>query len=386
MDAVRDLSADPLTAEPAPPAARGPLSRAVLGALTGGPPGTALSPPALAVEDADPFGEDLQLALHVCYELHYRGFAGVHPGWEWDPGLLALRGGMERAFGAAIRAGLPATPGGAEGRVALERELEKELEGLLSEPREGRGVSHFLRDEATWEQLREYFVHRSVYQLKEADPQAWVIPRLTGQAKAALVAVEYDEFGSGRGERVHARLYADLLRDAGLDSSYGHYVDAVPAVTLATVNLMSWLGLHRELRGALVGHFAAAEITTAPSARRTVQAIDRLGGGAACRHFYDEHIEADAVHEQVMRRDVIGDLLSREPGLTADVVLGIRATALLDGRLEEHLLGAWRAGRTSLRAVPGLSLPSGSSGSYGESAPQEARAARRSGVPPAEQA
>ncbi|MDX2704284.1 iron-containing redox enzyme family protein [Streptomyces sp. PA03-6a] len=382
MDAVSDLSTGPRTAEPTPPAPRGPLSRAVLGALTQGPPGTALPVPTGAVEAADPYGEDVQLALHVCYELHYRGFAGVHPGWEWDPGLLALRGAMEGSFGAALRAELPATPGGAAARAALDRELE----GLLREPRDGRGVSHFLRDESTWEQLREYFVHRSVYQLKEADPHAWVIPRLTGRAKAALVAVEYDEFGSGRAERVHARLYADLLRDAGLDASYGHYVDAVPAVTLATVNLISWLGLRRELRGALVGHFAAAEISTPPSARRTVEAIDRLGGGAACRHFYEEHVEADAVHEQVLRRDVIGDLLAREPLLTADVVLGIRAMALVERRLEEHLLGAWRAGRTSLRAAPGPAVPSGSSGSYGEGAPHEAGAASRSGVPPAEQA
>ncbi|MDX2642781.1 iron-containing redox enzyme family protein [Streptomyces sp. PA03-1a] len=382
MDTVCDLSTGPRTAEPPPPAPRGPLSRAVLGALTQGPPGTALPVSTGAVEAADPYGEDVQLALHVCYELHYRGFAGVHPGWEWDPGLLALRGAMEGSFGAALRAELPATPGGAAARTALDRELE----GLLHEPRDGRGVSHFLRDEGTWEQLREYFVHRSVYQLKEADPHAWVIPRLTGRAKAALVAVEYDEFGSGRGERVHARLYADLLRDAGLDASYGHYVDAVPAVTLATVNLISWLGLRRELRGALVGHFAAAEISTPPSARRTVEAIDRLGGGAVCRHFYEEHVEADAVHEQVLRRDVIGDLLAHEPHLTADVVLGIRAMALVERRLEEHLLGAWRAGRTSLRAVPEPAVPSGSSGSYGEGAPHEARAASRSGVPPAEQA
>ncbi|MDX3235416.1 iron-containing redox enzyme family protein [Streptomyces sp. ME03-5709C] len=366
MDAVFDLSTDPRTAEPTPPTARGPLSGAVLDALTGGPPETALARAREAVADADPYGEDLQLALHVCYELHYRGLSGVPPGWEWDPELLRVRAAMEAAFGSAIRADLPVTPHGAPARTALERELEE----LLCEPREGHGVSHFLSSEATWEQLREYFVHRSVYQLKEADPQAWVIPRLTGQAKASLVAVEYDEFGSGRGERVHARLYADLLRDAGLDSSYGHYVDAVPAVTLATVNLMSWLGLHRELRGALVGHFAAGEISTAPAARRMVEAIDRLGGGAACRRFYDEHIEADAVHEQVMRRDVIGDLLAREPGLTADVVLGIRATALLDGRLEEYLLDAWRAGRTSLRVTPEAALPSGArnaSGSPGSS-------------------
>jgi hypothetical protein len=46
-------------------------------------------------------------------------------------------------------------------------------------------------------QLREYVVHCSLYHLKEADPQAWVVPRISGPAKAALVTVEHDEYGSG---------------------------------------------------------------------------------------------------------------------------------------------------------------------------------------------
>ena len=45
----------------------------------------------------------------------------------------------------------------------------------------------------------EYFVHRSIYHLKEGDPHAWLIPRLTGQAKAAFVAIEFDEYGAGAG-------------------------------------------------------------------------------------------------------------------------------------------------------------------------------------------
>jgi len=45
-----------------------------------------------ALAGADPYGLDLQLALHVCYELHYRGFAQVDDRWEWDGGLLHLRG------------------------------------------------------------------------------------------------------------------------------------------------------------------------------------------------------------------------------------------------------------------------------------------------------
>jgi hypothetical protein len=118
---------------------------------------------------------------------------------------------------------------------------------------------------------------------------------------------------------------------------------------LATVNLMSLCGLHRSLRGSLVGHFAAAEITTAPSATRMAKALERLDAHPDCVEFFTEHIEADAVHEQVMRRDVIGDLLAREPELTGSVVFGVQATELLEQRLGDHLLGAWKEDRTALR-------------------------------------
>ncbi len=76
---------------------------------------------------------------------------------------------------------------------------------------------------------------------------------------------------------MHSRLFADLLLAAGLKDDYLGYLDVVPAVTLATVNFMSLCGLHRAYTPMLVGMFAAAEITTAPSARRMVEALERLG-------------------------------------------------------------------------------------------------------------
>jgi hypothetical protein len=39
--------------------------------------------------------DDLHLALYLCYELHYRGLAGVDVGWEWDPALLSFRAQLE---------------------------------------------------------------------------------------------------------------------------------------------------------------------------------------------------------------------------------------------------------------------------------------------------
>jgi hypothetical protein len=294
-----------------------------------------------SVSDSDPWGLDLQLALYMCYELHYRGFAGVDPTWEWNPGLLHLRAQLERAFLAGLRREIgPIEPG---------QTAEAEMDALSIEPIDGTGPSYWLRDNGTWEQMREYFVHRSLYHLKEGDPHAWAIPRLTGQAKASFVAVEFDEYGAGRGQQVHQQLFADLLTAAGLESTYLAYLDAVPAESLAVVNLMSLFGLHRWLRGAAIGHFASTEITSSPGSARLVEALQRLGAPPECVAFYREHVEADAVHEQVVRLDVVGDLVAGEPQLDGDVVFGIRAHVVVEDRLADAIMASWKAGQTSLR-------------------------------------
>ncbi|MBX9392196.1 iron-containing redox enzyme family protein [Streptomyces sp. TRM72054] len=320
--------------EPRLPSARGPLSAAVMEYLRG----TGPLPGNEEIAGAGAYGDDLQLALYLCYELHYRGFAGVPEDREWDPGLLRTRAALEDRFLTALRADTPVHDG-----------VEDALAEILVEPVDGTGVTHYLRDKGELWQLREYAAQRSLYHLKEADPHAWVLPRLWGRAKAAMAAVEFDEFGGGRADRVHARLFADLMADLGLDTTYGHYLDGACAEALTTVNLMSLFGLHRSLRGALVGHFAAVEVTSSPGSRRLAEAMRRTGAGPAAEHFYDEHVEADAVHEQVVRHDVIGGLLAQEPWLARDIAFGIDATGYVEDRLAERLLTGWRAGKSSMR-------------------------------------
>ncbi|WP_224391413.1 iron-containing redox enzyme family protein [Pseudonocardia sp. ICBG1293] len=322
------------------PTARGPLSGAVLDRLRGDPA------PLPAAGDADPWGEDLHLALHCCYELHYRGFAGVGDEYEWDVDLLGLRVALEERFLAALRSAVPASD-----------DVAGTVDALLVEPvgpGAETGVTHHLLRRGERRELREYVVHRSIYHLKEADPQAWVIPRLPPAAKAGLVTVEHDEYGAGDAANMHAVLFAAMMRDLGLSDAYGAYVDAVGAETLAEVNFMSLCGLRRSLRGALVGQFALVELTSSPGSERLVRAMRRLSCGPVATRFYDEHVEADAVHEQVVRRDVLAPLLHAEPALAADVVFGIRAAAHLGERLGDRVLARWSAGESSLRTpLPG---------------------------------
>lgn len=310
------------------------MSAAALATIRGAPPRH------LDLAGTDPYGDDLQLALYCCYELHYRGFAGIDDEREWDPAVLGLRRDLERVFLRALRAD-----------VAPGTDVDAEVEALLVEPVGPAvgGVSHHLRRAGELWQLREYVVHRSIYHLKEADPQAWVIPRLSGAAKAALVTVEHDEYGGGDPDRMHSRLFAEMMRELDLSDAYGDYLDAVPGATLAEVNLMSLCGLHRGLRGALVGQFAMVELTSSPGSDRLVRAMRRLGCSPAAIAFYDEHVEADAVHEQIIRRGVLVPMLAAEPDLAADVVFGIRASAMLADRLGALLLDRWSQGRSSLR-------------------------------------
>lgn len=330
-------SAPAVQAAAALPAPRGPLSESVIGALATTPDSGSAALAGTVVAGSDPYGDDLHLALYVCYELHYRSFAGVDDAWEWNPNLLRLRGDMEALFLDHLRARVPA--GGS---------VDDEMDALATEHVDGTGPSYYLRDHGTAEQMREYLAHRSLYHLKEADPHAWAIPRLQGQAKAAYVAVEFDEFGGGRGSRMHQVLFGELLEAAGLDSSYLGYLDRVGAPTLAPVNLMSLFGLHRRWRGAAAGHLAATEITSSPGSSRLVAALRRLGFADRCVAFYAEHVEADAVHEQVMRHDVVGDLVARDPALEADVVFGMRALGYVEDVLAAHLMDTWAEGRRTI--------------------------------------
>jgi hypothetical protein len=286
-------------------------------------------------------GEDFHLALYVLYELSYRGFAGVDADWEWEPSLIALRRGLERSFETALRDALPAEPDA----IA---DVPGYLKALL-ESADGPSLSRFLEMRATLDQFAEFAVHRSAYQLKEADPHSFAIARLSGRTKVALVEIQSDEYGGGRPDRLHAQLFANVMDALGLDSRYGAYLGLIPGVTLATVNLMSLFALQRRLRGAIVGHLAALEMDSTQPNRRYGNGLRRLGRPDAT-DFFDEHVEADAAHEAIAAHDLAGALAVDDPDVAPDIIFGARAMVLLDVAVARHVLGCWERGAGSLRA------------------------------------
>ena len=332
------------SARPRLPLPRGPESALVINALTRNDPRALRRSAMVPADDVDALNDhDIQLALACCYELHYDSFAGVDDAWEWDPDLLARRARLEQAFTQRLEDAVGPAPSLAPHAVVPAL-------GALAHTASGPSLSRFMEHQGRLEHMREFCVHRSAYQLKEADPHTWMIPRLRGRAKAAAVTIQYDEYGQGTAAAMHSELFATTMRALDLDPSYGAYLDLLPATTLATGNLVSMFGLHRGWRAACVGHLALFEMTSVGPMGRYSNALKRFGIGTDARNFYDVHVEADAWHEQLAQTGLVSGFLETEPTAGARVLFGARALIEVEGRMTRALLDAWSHGNTSLLA------------------------------------
>ena len=337
----------PASASPLAFRGRGPVSRAVIAHLSAADAATdhtAFAEDAVAASADIARDDDIQLALFVLYASAYGSLPQLDPDLEWDPALLATRRVLETAFERDLRASIP-MPDLPEPTVdAVGRALF-----ALAEADTGPSLSRYFAKKATEAQAEEMLIQRSAYTLREADPHSWAIPRLEGRAKAALVEIQSDEYGGGRPDRVHATLFARAMRAAGLEDTYGAYVDDLPAVTLASLNMMSMFGLNRRLVGSIVGHLAAYEMTSSIPCRLYADGLRRLGFAPEVTAYFDEHVEADAVHEQIAARDLAGSLAEDHPELLPDIMFGAAACLTVDGWGGAHILDAWSTGLSSLR-------------------------------------
>lgn len=321
--------------QPCLPAPRGPLTDALLafwrtGVVRGGFPIDVSAP----LDD-----DDHQLALFCCYELTYRGFRSLPDALEWDPVTLCIRQRLEAWFEAALRAD-----------VILPRatEPERAVDEILA--RHGASVSAHLEHDGTIDTLRDALILRSPYQAKEADPHTWALPRLTGRVKRTLADIQAGEYGVGH-EHTHAELFTLALAASGANATYGAYYSVVPGSWLAITNLVSFFGLNRRHRGALVGHLALYELDSVTPSARVVACCERLHAPAEVTRFYKVHVMADAEHERLARAGFLRDFPEDEPEQVPALIFGAAAAWHIDQLAAQPAIEAWRDGRSPLRPV-----------------------------------
>lgn len=326
------------------PTPRGSLTEALTEAL--------LEQGVLRCVDADS-DDDAALALWMLYELHHRGLEGVDDALEWDPALLVLRARLEhdleeRWRDRARHLALPA-----QERLADGEDFAEIFFDLCAADTGGESLARFVQREAETEQVLALLRQRSIYHVREQDSAMWALPRLDDETKAHLVAIAADEYGNGHPDRLHAELWRRGMAACDLDTGYAAYLDEALPQVLEQNNLMSMLGLHRRLVPAALGHLAAFEVCSSVPSKRMVRGLERLGMPEPVVEYYREHMVADAVHEQVAVRRMLGGWVAREPDVADDMLWGAAvclaaeqetATAVLTAvRDEESMAGSREA-------------------------------------------
>jgi hypothetical protein len=87
--------------------------------------------------------------------------------------------------------------------------------------------------------------------------------------------------------------------------------------------------------------------------------LRRLGLGPDATRFFDEHVEADSVHEVIALHDLAGSLALSEPVVAGDIVFGARCLQRFDREIASKLVGAWSEGRSSLLNAKAAFAPAG---------------------------
>lgn len=316
---------------------RGPLSAAIITSLQD--ESKRLGSP--ADDDVqDPLrDDDFQLALYLCYEVHHRNVTRWDEQWNLD--LWTFRTHLETIFTTRLRQEvLPRFH-------RLPFDVASEIDQLIFAAQRISISSYFVNN-GDLDQFREFCVHQSISQLRAGDFTTLAVSRLSGEARAALIEIDSGNSFSDSAHKSPGQLFAATMSSLGLDPSYGSYVEMLPAVTLATINLTSMFALHPVWRAELVGHLAFSEMTSVGPMERYGQTLKRFGVGSDGREFYESQVTLGDQRAEIARGRLVTGLLMMNPDRPEDVIFGAAATLLLEENFTRHLLESWLHQRSSL--------------------------------------
>jgi hypothetical protein len=295
--------------------------------------------------------DDEQLALWSLQQLSFRRLDGVDPRWEEEPSFLAVRHRLELRMEQRLRDEVQIPSCAPE-------ELPAALVDLVGSAG-GPSLSRWVAERGTLDHLRELVTHRAAYQLQEADPHSFAIPRMEATpAKSALLQLQLDEYGGHEPTQAHALLFERTMEAVDLEPLAD--LDRLPAATLATNTLLSWLGRSRRLLPACLGHLAVFELTSVEPMARYAATCRRLlpePAATTAARFYDVHVAADGLHGTVATDRLLAGFAEDHPDESDEVLFGAAALLRVERRFADHTVGAWEAHESSLRRpLPGSRL------------------------------
>lgn len=217
-------------------------------------------------------------------------------------------------------------------------------------PHENPRWSDYVRNEISFDRIKQIVSHRSLFFLREPDPWIYAIPTLKGVAKAGLIDLLLDEYGWGKLDHMHSTIYSRLMESLDLDSRIDHYESSTPWQFLAVQNHQWMLALTPGLALQLLGTIYLTEAESPAAMANYLAAWERLGiTDPEILHFYELHATADENHRDVALHEVLMPSCGGDRRAAHEIACGIFDGKSLEASYADALLGEFADGRLGNR-------------------------------------
>ncbi len=204
-------------------------------------------------------------------------------------------------------------------------------------------VSHplfgFLRDTASFAQLREFIVQESPFDIHFGDILAMMLPGVYGRAKSEFSQNFWDEMGRGESALMHRQLRLDMTRFLGVDDDiYLNKIERFCLPELRLANMYFNSVFNRSQLAQAIGMMLATELMVPGRLDQQIAGWRRVGLADANMRYLLEHTVVDVEHAKGWMDEVVLPMLASEGQLMADVILGMARRLEHAGAVCDHMM------------------------------------------------
>lgn len=184
-------------------------------------------------------------------------------------------------------------------------------------------VFPYLRDEASYAQLREFFLQETPLEMLFGDILGFMLPGTYGGIKCEMVTNFWDEVGKAVDEKVHRNLRGNMMDVLGIPRDiYVNRIDLFVLEELELINTYLSTAIDRSRNLQLIGCMLATELMIPGRFVYQIEGWKREGFNQEDMVYLTDHVTVDAKHAQDWLDDVVMPILQSDDKAMSEIVLG----------------------------------------------------------------